>query len=202
MELTLLRDRLCALNVKLGLTPKTELAVAAYVLVDRTVKLALESVGIAMEVPSAEQEQVNVENVRPGSTAQVTSSNATLALPESSAAKAQRRAHRLAKLELLPEQGPGFVKVAYPERGLHQALQFVIFAWQGNGAHRRAENVNSVESGNILVPLLQVVSTAMLQTEKWQAMKVKALVRLVSPARGPTARCMIVSIARLANSLL
>ena len=99
-------------------------------------------------------------------------------------------------------QALGFVKVVCPERGLHQVLQFVIFAWPGNGARRRAVHVNSVESGNTLVPLLQVVSTAMLQTEKWQAMKVKALVRLVSPARGPTARCMIVSIVRLASSLL
>ena len=99
-------------------------------------------------------------------------------------------------------QAQQFVKVAYPEHGLHQALQFVIFAWPENGARRRAVHVNSVESGNTPVPLLQVVSTAMLQMEKWLAMKVKALVRLASPARGPTARCMIVSIVRLASSLL
>ena len=69
MELILLRDRLHALNVKLGRSPMVELVVAVCALVDRTVKLALESVGIAMEVRSAEQEQANVENARLESTA-------------------------------------------------------------------------------------------------------------------------------------
>ena len=56
----------------LGPTPKAALVAAVCALVDRTVKLALESAGIAMEVRSAEQEQANVENARLESTAHQT----------------------------------------------------------------------------------------------------------------------------------
>jgi len=182
LAITRALDRLHAPNAELELTPNLEPAVAVCVSEELTVGLVLEFALCAMVVRSAEQERVFVDNARLASTARPTWFNASRAILARLAEKAQRLVRRHAKQGRSLELGQRFAKVAYPVRGLHQALQCAAFVKPVHGARRGATNASSAELENTLAPLLHFASTAMRRWEKWRATRGKAPARFAAPA--------------------